>query len=69
MFERYSSHLKRKVCGEDFCRMAESSYELLFSKLARARLFEMYFEEAGQVMASLILQPADDPRVDVTACV
>ncbi|CAK9867619.1 unnamed protein product [Sphagnum jensenii] len=50
-------------------RMAESSYDLLFSKLARARLFEMYFEEAGQVMASLILQPADDPRVDVTACV
>lgn len=49
--------------------MAESSYDLLFSKLARARLFDMYFAEAQQVLAGLVLQPADDPRVDVTACV
>lgn len=55
--------------GFNGCRMTESSYDLMFSKLARARLFDMYFAEAHQVLASLVLQPADDPRVDVTACV
>jgi hypothetical protein len=49
--------------------MTESSYDLMFSKLGRSRLFDMYFAEAQQVLASLVLQPADDPRVDVTACV
>lgn len=49
------------------CRMTESSYDLMFSKLARARLFNMYFDESRNIMAHLVLQPADDPRVDVTA--
>lgn len=49
------------------CRMTESSYDLMFSKLARARLFNMYFDESRNILAHLVLQPADDPRVDVTA--
>ncbi|KAG0576167.1 hypothetical protein KC19_5G060400 [Ceratodon purpureus] len=47
-------------------RMTESSYDLMFSKLARARLFNMYFDESRKILAQLVLQPADDPRVDVT---
>ncbi|KAL3692355.1 hypothetical protein R1sor_006006 [Riccia sorocarpa] len=50
-------------------RMLESSYDLLFSKLARAKLFRDYFEEADYTLGRIILQPADDPRVDVTATV
>jgi hypothetical protein len=46
--------------------MTESSYDLMFSKLARARLFNMYFDESRNVLAQFVLQPADDPRVDVT---
>ena len=47
--------------------MTESSYDLMFSKLARTRLFNMYFDESRNILAQLILQPADDPRVDVSA--
>lgn len=47
--------------------MTESSYDLMFSKLARARLFNMYFDESRNILAHFVLQPADDPRVDVTA--
>lgn len=46
--------------------MTESSYDLMFSKLARARLFNMYFDESRNILAQFVLQPADDPRVDVT---
>lgn len=49
------------------CRMTESSYDLMFSKLARARLFNMYFDESRNILAHIVLQPADDPNVDVTA--
>ncbi|XP_024365776.1 uncharacterized protein [Physcomitrium patens] len=48
-------------------RMTESSYDLMFSKLARARLFNMYFDESRNILAHIVLQPADDPNVDVTA--
>jgi hypothetical protein len=44
-------------------------YDLLFSKLAHANLFGISFEEAAQLMTSLVIQPCDDPWLDVTACV
>ncbi|CAM6124004.1 unnamed protein product [Calypogeia fissa] len=50
-------------------RMTESSYDILFSKLARARLFREYFEEADQLLGRIMLQPPHDSRVDVTATV
>jgi hypothetical protein len=37
-----------------------------FSKLA---LFGISFEEAAQLMTSHVIQPGDDPWLDVTACV
>ncbi|CAM6097875.1 unnamed protein product [Calypogeia fissa] len=51
-------------------RMIESSYDILFSKLARARLFREYFEEADQLLLGrFMLQAPHDSRVDVTAIV
>ncbi|KAH9289530.1 hypothetical protein KI387_033647 [Taxus chinensis] len=48
-------------------RMAESSYDFLFSKVSRACLFGDYFQESGKMMARISLRPPDDPRVDFTA--
>lgn len=47
--------------------MAESSYDLLFSKLPRARLFNDYYAEAGRVVARALLQPPEDRNVDICA--
>ncbi|XP_075667906.1 uncharacterized protein LOC142637820 [Castanea sativa] len=48
-------------------RMLESSYDLLFGKLALKCLFEDYFEEARHFSSRIMLKPIDDPHVDLVA--
>ncbi|PIN01389.1 hypothetical protein CDL12_26100 [Handroanthus impetiginosus] len=50
-------------------RMLESSYNLLFGKLALRCLFEDYFEEAKHFSTRIMLKPIDDPHVDLIATV
>ncbi|KAM7509127.1 hypothetical protein LguiA_019580 [Lonicera macranthoides] len=50
-------------------RMLESSYNLLFGKLALRCLFEDYFEEARHFSTRIMLKPIDDPHVDLVATV
>ncbi|OAY25749.1 uncharacterized protein LOC110604481 [Manihot esculenta] len=50
-------------------RMLESSYNLLFGKLALKCLFEDYFEEARHFTTRIMLKPIDDPHVDLIATV
>ncbi|CAN1182789.1 hypothetical protein LINPERHAP2_LOCUS36159 [Linum perenne] len=50
-------------------RMLESSYNLLFGKLALKCLFEDYFEEAQHFTTRIMLKPIDDPHVDLIATV
>ncbi|KAI8541481.1 hypothetical protein RHMOL_Rhmol08G0064400 [Rhododendron molle] len=50
-------------------RMLESSYNLLFGKLALRCLFEDYFEEARHFSTRIMLKPIDDPHVDLIATV
>ena len=52
-----------------WCRMLESSYNLLFGKLALKCLFEDYFEEARHFSTRIMLKPIDDPHVDLVATV
>ncbi|GAQ80135.1 hypothetical protein KFL_000470090 [Klebsormidium nitens] len=56
---------ERTLAGRN--RMAESSYDLLFSKLPRARLFDDYYAEAGRLVARALLQPPEDRNVDICA--
>ncbi|RVX08824.1 hypothetical protein CK203_010974 [Vitis vinifera] len=49
--------------------MLESSYNLLFGKLALKCLFEDYFEEARHFSTRIMLKPTDDPNVDLVATV
>jgi hypothetical protein len=51
------------------CRMLESSYNILFGKLALKCLFEDYFEEASHFTTRIMLKPIDDPHVDFIATV
>ena len=44
--------------------MVESSYDVLFGKVARKVLFEEYYASADEFMASLMLRPPEDPNVD-----
>ncbi|GMI86811.1 outer membrane 47 [Hibiscus trionum] len=48
-------------------RMLESSYHMLFGKLALKCLFEDYFEEARHFNTIIMLKPIDDPHVDLMA--
>ncbi|PSS30385.1 Phosphoglucosamine mutase [Actinidia chinensis var. chinensis] len=50
-------------------RMLESSYNLLFGKLALRSLFQDYFEEARHFSTRIMLKPIDDPHVDLIATV
>ncbi|KAK4426152.1 hypothetical protein Salat_1383700 [Sesamum alatum] len=50
-------------------RMLESSYNLLFGKLALRCLFDDYFEEAKHFSTRIMLKPIDDPHVDLIATV
>ncbi|KAK3000761.1 hypothetical protein RJ639_021563 [Escallonia herrerae] len=50
-------------------RMLESSYSLLFGKLALRCLFEDYFEDARNFTTRIMLKPIDDPHVDLIATV
>ncbi|XP_057983965.1 uncharacterized protein LOC131168505 isoform X2 [Malania oleifera] len=50
-------------------RMLESSYNLLFGKLALRCLFEDYFEVAKHFSTRILLKPIDDPHVDLVATV
>ncbi|KAL3376545.1 hypothetical protein AABB24_003133 [Solanum stoloniferum] len=50
-------------------RMLESSYNMLFGKLALRCLFEDYFEEARHFSTRIMLKPIDDPHVDLIATV
>ncbi|PIN09072.1 hypothetical protein CDL12_18342 [Handroanthus impetiginosus] len=50
-------------------RMLESSYNVLFGKLALRCLFEDYFEEAKHFSTRIMLKPIDDPHVDLIATV
>lgn len=49
--------------------MLESSYNLLFGKLALKCLFDDYFEEARHFSTRIMLKPIDDPHVDMIATV
>ena len=51
------------------CRMLESSYNLLFGKLALKCLFDDYFDEARHFSTVIMLKPIDDPHVDLVATV
>ncbi|XP_062010112.1 uncharacterized protein LOC133726565 [Rosa rugosa] len=48
-------------------RMLESSYDLLFGKLALKGLFQDYFEQARHFSTMIMLKPIDDPHVDLVA--
>ncbi|XP_065877590.1 uncharacterized protein [Euphorbia lathyris] len=48
-------------------RMLDSSYNLLFGKLALKSLFDDYFEEARHFTTRIMLKPIDDPHVDLIA--
>ncbi|KAL0540823.1 hypothetical protein IC582_020838 [Cucumis melo] len=50
-------------------RMLESSYNLLFGKLALKCLFDDYFDEARNFSTVIMLKPIDDPHVDLVATV
>lgn len=50
-------------------RMAASSYEILFSKVARKALFSDYYAQADQLLARIMLKPPEDPNVDFIATV
>ncbi|EEF37658.1 uncharacterized protein LOC8275404 [Ricinus communis] len=50
-------------------RMLESSYNVLFGKLALKSLFEDYFEEARHFSTRIMLKPIDDPHVDLITTV
>ncbi|XP_021727687.1 uncharacterized protein LOC110694828 isoform X1 [Chenopodium quinoa] len=50
-------------------RMLESSYNMLFGKLALKCLFEDYFDEARNFSTRILLKPLDDPHVDLIATV
>ncbi|CAH9123158.1 unnamed protein product [Cuscuta epithymum] len=50
-------------------RMLESSYNLLFGKLALRCLFEDYFDEARDFSTRIMLRPIDDPHVDLIATI
>lgn len=50
-------------------RMLESSYNVLFGKLALRCLFDDYFEEARRFSTKIMLKPIDDPHVDLVATV
>ncbi|KAL6288034.1 hypothetical protein ACE6H2_012424 [Prunus campanulata] len=50
-------------------RMLESSYDLLFGKLALRCLFDDYFEQARHFSTMIMLKPIDDPHVDLVATV
>ncbi|KAJ8428889.1 hypothetical protein Cgig2_021056 [Carnegiea gigantea] len=49
--------------------MLESSYNLLFGKLALKSLFEDYFDEMRHFSTRIMLKPLDNPNVDMTATV
>lgn len=49
--------------------MLESSYNVLFGKLALKSLFEDYNEEPNHFSAKFLLKPIDDPHVDLVASV
>ncbi|KAK1404443.1 Beta-galactosidase 9 [Heracleum sosnowskyi] len=50
-------------------RMLESSYNLLFGKLALRCLFDDYFEDARHFSSRIMLKPIDDPHADLVATV
>ncbi|XP_015879252.3 uncharacterized protein LOC107415441 [Ziziphus jujuba] len=50
-------------------RMLESSYNMLFGKLALKCLFDDYFERAEHFSTMIMLKPIDDPLVDLVATV
>lgn len=49
--------------------MLESSYNILFGKLALKCLFDDYYEEARHFSTRIMLKPIDDPHVDMIATV
>lgn len=49
--------------------MLESSYNMLFGKLALKCLFDDYFERAEHFSTMIMLKPIDDPLVDLVATV
>lgn len=48
-------------------RMTESSYDVLFGKVVRKRLFADYNGQADEFIAHIMLKPPEDPNVDITA--
>ncbi|KAF6157376.1 hypothetical protein GIB67_004314 [Kingdonia uniflora] len=50
-------------------RMLESSYDMLFGKIAMKCLFEDYFDKAEEFSTRIMLKPIDDPNVDLIATV
>jgi hypothetical protein len=50
-------------------RMLESSYDVVFGKLALRCLFNDYFQEPKHFITRIMLKPIDDPHVDLIATV
>ncbi|KAK7266095.1 hypothetical protein RIF29_18735 [Crotalaria pallida] len=50
-------------------RMLESSYNVLFGKLALKCLFDDYYQDARHFTTRIMLKPIDDPNVDLIATV
>lgn len=50
-------------------RMLESSYDVVFGKLALKCLFNDYFQQPKHFITRIMLKPIDDPHVDLIATV
>ena len=50
-------------------RMLESSYDVVFGKLALRCLFNDYFQQPKHFVTRIMLKPIDDPHVDLIATV
>lgn len=50
-------------------RMLESSYDVVFGKLALRCLFNDYFQQPQHFVTRILLKPIDDPHVDLIATV
>ncbi|KAH7306581.1 hypothetical protein KP509_22G020300 [Ceratopteris richardii] len=48
-------------------RMTNSSYDVLFAKIARTALFTDYYREADDIFLRLMLKPPEDQNVDFIA--
>ncbi|KAL7232555.1 hypothetical protein ACSBR2_010544 [Camellia fascicularis] len=63
-----NAYLSMRAAAEKKVRMLESSYDLLFGKLALRCLFEDYFEEARHFSTRIMLKPINDRNCILLGC-